>query len=64
MTFQEKEQVALDDKAVESFKSIPNVVAVSPILEVLGAVINGRIYSPYPHLGGIDPDSMGAFGLK
>ena len=58
-----KEQVALDDKAVESFKSIPNVVAVSPILEVYGAVINGR-YIAHTPIRGIDPDSMEAFGFE
>ena len=43
-----KEQVALDDKAVESFKSIPNVVAVS-LSRSLWSSHQWKIYSPYPH---------------
>lgn len=52
----------LDDKAVESFKLLQNVVAVSPILETYGAVINGRNVANAP-IRGIDPASMEAFGF-
>ena len=52
-----QEQVKLDDKAVASFKALPNVVAVSPTLETYGAVINGKYIASTP-IKGIDPDTM------
>lgn len=58
-----QEQVKLDDKAVLSFKEIPNVIAVSPTLETYGAVINGRYIAQIP-IKGIDPDVMTEFGFE
>lgn len=56
-------EVALDDKAVESFKKIPNVAAVTPILETSGLLINGR-YQTHASIKGIDPDVMEDFDFK
>ncbi len=58
-----KKDVALDDKAVESFKTLPNVVAVSPMLETYGAIINGK-YVAHAPIRGIDPASMEDFGFE
>lgn len=58
------QQVAeLDDKAVANFKALPNVKAVSPLLETYGAVINGRYIANVP-IRGIDPESMENFGFE
>ena len=51
----------LDDKAVASFKAIPHVSAVSPVVNTYGIVINGR-YQAHMDIKGIDPDAMEAFG--
>ena len=56
-------EVDLDDKAVESFRMIPNVQAVSPMLETYGTVINGRYIAQIP-IKGIDPGAMEAFGFE
>ncbi|MEW8972597.1 MAG: ABC transporter permease [Tissierellaceae bacterium] len=53
----------LNDQAVMEFKALNNVVAVSPILETRGAIINGRYISNSP-IRGIDPESMEAFGFS
>ncbi len=58
-----QKELALDDKAVASFKGLQNVVAVSPILETYGSIINGRYVSSAP-IRGIDPDAMEAFGFE
>ena len=53
----------LDDKAVVTFKGLDNVIAVSPILETYGAIINGRYMANAP-IRGIDPEAMEAFGYE
>ncbi|MDR7856980.1 ABC transporter permease [Tissierella sp.] len=58
-----KEVVELDDKAVAAFKSLPNVIAVSPTLQTYGAIINGKYIAQMP-IKGIDPDSMASFGFE
>lgn len=58
-----KEDVSLDDAAVVSFKTLPNVVAVSPTLETYGSIINGRYVAGVP-IRGIDPDVMEEFGFE
>ena len=58
-----KKELDLDDKAVASFKTLTNVVAVSPTLETYGSIINGR-YVASGSIRGIDPDSMEAFGFE
>ncbi|TJX13406.1 ABC transporter permease [Tissierella creatinini] len=57
------QKVNLDDKAVSAFKLIPNVSAVSPIVETYGAIINGRYVAQVP-IRGIDPDVMEEFGFE
>lgn len=58
-----QKQVSLDDKAVMSFKELPNVVAVSPTLETYATIKAGRYESNAP-IRGIDPDTMEAFGFE
>ena len=58
-----KKEMPLDDKAVASFKTLTNVVAVSPTLQVYGSIINGR-YVASGSIKGIDPDSMEDFGFE
>ena len=58
-----KKVEALDDKAVAAFKSIENVIAVSPAVETYGMIINGR-YEAHAQIKGIDPDAMEAFGFE
>lgn len=55
--------VALDDKAVELFKRIANVQAVTPILENYGLLVDGK-YQSYVSVKGIDPDVMEDFDFK
>lgn len=56
-------EAKLDDEAVNSFKLIPNVVAVSPTISSYGTVIDGRYISGV-NIQGIDPGSMEAFGFE
>ncbi len=56
-------QVYLNDEAVTSFKSISHVVAVNPIVETYGTVIDGKYISNLP-IRGIDPSIMEDFGFK
>ncbi len=58
-----QKEVDLDDKAIETFKIMSNVDAVSPMLETYGAVINGRYIAQIP-IRGMDPDAMEAFGFE
>ena len=58
-----KKEEALDDKAVATFKDIPNVIAVSPAVETYGMIINGK-YEAHAQIKGIDPDAMEAFGYQ
>ena len=57
------QKAILDDKAVMDFKRIPNVKAVTPIVETYGVLINGR-YKSYTPLRGIDPTVMEEFDFK
>ena len=58
-----KNTVELDDKAVATFKAMNNVVAVSPLFETYGAIINGKYIANIP-IRGIDPESMEDFGFE
>lgn len=58
-----QKEVDLDNKAIETMKLIPNVEAVSPMLETYGAIINGRYISQIP-IRGMDSDAMEAFGFE
>jgi ABC-type antimicrobial peptide transport system permease subunit len=55
--------IALDDKAVESFKKLPNVKAVTPMIETYGTLVNGK-YQSHTSIKGIDPDVMEEFDFK
>lgn len=61
-TLGEKE-VKLDDKAVEALRKLPNVQAISPVLETFGTVINGRYVAQVP-IKGIIPETMEDFGFE
>lgn len=58
-----KKEVELNDKSVATFKAMNNVIAVSPLLETYGAIINGKYIANVP-IRGIDPDSMENFGFE
>ncbi|MDR7869503.1 MAG: ABC transporter permease [Tissierellaceae bacterium] len=58
-----QKEVDLDDKAIEAFKIMRNVDAVSPMLETYGAVINGKYIAQVP-IRGMDPAAMEAFGFE
>lgn len=57
------QEVTLNDKAVSDFKTIPHVVAVTPIVETYGMIINGR-YTAHTSIKGIDPSVMEDFDFK
>lgn len=56
-------QVYLNDEAVTSFKAIPHVVAVNPIIETYGTVIDGKYITNIP-IRGIDPSIMEDFEFE
>lgn len=58
-----KKEVELNDKSVATFKAMNNVIAVSPLLETYGTIINGKYIANVP-IRGIDPDSMENFGFE
>lgn len=58
-----KKDEKLDDKAIEKFKNLDNVEAVSPTVETYGSFINGR-YVASASIKGIDPKTMESFGFE
>lgn len=58
-----QKKVVLDDNAVMSFREMPNVTAVSPVLETYGSIKIGKYQADAP-IRGIDPDTMEAFGFE
>ena len=54
------EEQPLDDKAIATFKGMPNVTAVTPLLETYGTLVVGK-YQNNLQIRGIDPDAMAAF---
>lgn len=50
----------LDDKAIDAFKAMKNVSAVTPLLETYGILVIGK-YQNHMQIRGIDPDAMEAF---
>ena len=54
------EEQPLDDKAIAIFKGMPNVTAVTPLLETYGTLVVGK-YQNNVQIRGIDPDAMAAF---
>lgn len=55
--------VKLDDAAVATIKTIPNVEAVSPTIETYGVIKTGKYMTNVP-IKGIDPETMEAFGFE
>lgn len=51
------DDIQLNDTAVESFKSIPNVESVSPILRISGTFIQGK-YSAYANIQGVTQEYL------
>lgn len=56
-------EVKLDDASIESFKNIPHVVAVTPLVETWGMLVSGKNMA-YVTLRGIDPYAMEHFEYK
>lgn len=56
-------EAKLDDKAIISFKNIPHVTAVTPIIETWGMIKSGR-YTAHTSIKGIDPLAMEYFDFK
>lgn len=54
---------SLDDKAVKTFKAIPNVEAVSPTLEEYMLLKDGKYQGNFG-IKGIDADTLETFGFK
>ena len=57
------EQVALDEKAVESFKGLRNVVAATPVVQIYLTAVSGRNVG-WLDIKGISLGAMEAFGYK
>lgn len=57
------DEAKLDDAAIATFKNLPHVIAVSPIVETWGMIVSGRNMA-YVTLKGIEPESMEHFGYK
>lgn len=55
------ETILLDDEAIESFKSIPNVVTATPFLDIYMDLSSGK-YQSWGQVRGIDPVAMGILG--
>lgn len=55
--------VNLDDTAVATIKALPNVEAVSPVLETYGVIKTGKYIANVP-IKGIVPEAMEAFGFE
>lgn len=58
-----RKKVTLSNKAIMNFKKIPHVIAVTPIVESYGLIINGKYVSD-TSIKGIDPTCMEDFGFK
>ncbi len=58
-----KKDVPLDNAAIEKFKAIEHVEAVSPILQSSMILVSGK-YVNYANVIGIDPAAMEALGYK
>ncbi|MCL2201315.1 MAG: ABC transporter permease [Oscillospiraceae bacterium] len=52
----------LDDDAVAAFNRLPNVQAVSPIVEIQLGAASGRYTNPWMRIRGVVPGTMEAFG--
>lgn len=56
-------KISLDEKALDSFKKLPNVVAATPTMEIYLQSVSGR-YVTSLNIKGIDPNAMEAFEYK
>lgn len=56
-------EAKLNEKALISFKSMPHVTAVTPIIETYGIIKSGR-YTSHTSIKGIDPEAMEHFDFK
>lgn len=58
-----KKPTTLDDKSIESMSKLPNVAAVTPIMDTQVKIVSGK-YGAYVQLIGIIPETMGEFGFN
>ncbi|WP_250228900.1 ABC transporter permease [Anaeropeptidivorans aminofermentans] len=58
-----KDKVTLDEKALETFKKLPNVVAATPTMEIYLQSVSGK-YVTSLNIKGVDPEAMEAFEYK
>ena len=59
-----QEQVELNDNAINAFKNIPHVHAVSPVVEIQMAAVSGRYSNTWMPVRGISLGAMEAFGFR
>lgn len=58
------EQVELDENAVNAFKALPNVHAVTPVVQIQMAAVSGRYSHTWMNIRGISLGAMEAFGYN
>lgn len=58
-----QKKIELDDKAIASFKQIPDVNAATPLIEAYGYILNGKYIADAP-IKGIDPEAMELLDFK
>jgi len=58
------EQVELDDNAINAFRELPHVHAVSPVIEISMAAVSGRYSHGWLTVRGISLGAMEAFGFR
>ncbi|MCL2566417.1 MAG: ABC transporter permease [Defluviitaleaceae bacterium] len=58
------EQVELDDNAVNAFKQIPNVQAVTPVVQIQMSAVSGRYSHTWMNVRGISLGAMEDFGYR
>ena len=52
----------LDESVVSAIEHIPNVIAVTPVVEITLGAVSGRYSNPWIRVRGIAPGAMEAFG--
>ena len=60
----EPQQLELDDNAINSFKRLPNVSAVTPVVDINMTAVSGRYTNGWMTIRGIAPGAMEDFGFK
>lgn len=58
-----QKKVTLDETAAMTFRELPNVSAVSPVIETYGTIKIGKYESGVP-IRGVDPSTMEEFGFE